>query len=115
MKSRNSSGVVGAAEHGVVLDRIDLSHVESFVAGMLSVTKADTPPQLIDGEVQEIAEQVCSLLLRFREVAKKIGAADLHTRFPDKLRHNLHIALADAHGFVAGLHAAWAKPRDVRP
>lgn len=29
-----------AAEHGVALDATDLSHVESFVAGMLSVAKA---------------------------------------------------------------------------
>lgn len=66
-------------------------------------------PVLVHDATNEIAEQVCSLLLRFREVAKKIGPEELYAKFPAKLRHNLDIALADASFFVGDLHGAWAK------
>lgn len=66
-------------------------------------------------EEEELALAVGSLLRRFREVSQKISADDLYARFPDKLRHNLDIALVDAHRFIAGLHSAWNQQREVRP
>lgn len=66
-------------------------------------------PVLVHDVTAEIAEQVCSLLLRFREVSKKIGPEELYAKFPARLRHNLDIALADASFFVGDLHGAWAK------
>jgi hypothetical protein len=102
-----------AERHSVQLNAIDLSHVESFVAGMMSAAKADAPPQLADREVQQIAEQVCHLLLRFREVSQKIDPEKLYRKFPAKLRHNLDIALAEANEFIAGMHAA--APRGALP
>lgn len=58
-------------------------------------------------EEEELALAVGSLLLRFREVSQKISADDLYEQFPAKLRHNLDIALVEAHRFVTGLHSAW--------
>lgn len=66
-------------------------------------------PVLVHDATTEIAEQVCSLLLRLREVSKKIGPEELYAKFPAKLRHNLDIALADASFFVGDLHGAWDK------
>lgn len=66
-------------------------------------------PVLVHDATTEIAEQVCSLLLRFREVSQKIGPEELYAKFPARLRHNLDIALADANFFVGDLHGAWAK------
>jgi hypothetical protein len=104
-----------SAEHGVALDHTDLSHVKSFVAGMMSVAEAVRPPEPVAPEVQQISEQVCSLLLRLREVSQKIPPVNLYARFPAKLRHNLDIALADAHRFVTGLHSAWNEQGEAQP
>ncbi len=73
------------------------------------VTPIRERPVLVHDATTEMAEQACHLLLRFRELSKKIGPEELYAKFPARLRHNLDIALADASFFVGDLHGAWAK------
>jgi hypothetical protein len=78
---------------------------------------AATPPpglRLVHDEDDQLAEQVCHLIHRLREVAGKVEPGTLHRKFPGRLRHNLDQSLVEASDFLVGLRAAWRAESEER-
>jgi hypothetical protein len=63
---------------------------------------------------QDLVEQVCSLLHRFREVSAKISGAELYPAFQGKSVNDLELSLAPAADFIVGLNLAHAQARILK-